>query len=215
MRDRLELPRLSLAERDRRWAAVRKEMDKRGLDCLVLWGWPAMWDFCIANARYLCPVGGNSEHNVLVFPKNGDPTCFVLMPTFLEGWRAAQDWVADIRARRGTWADSVVGRLSELGLTGGRIGMDGLAGPLDPDGWLPHSVYERMVELMPKAELVNLDDMLKSLRTVKSAEELDILQKAAGLGDLMLSTCRDTARSGVREFGSLWQHDKSHDRQWR
>ena len=60
MRDRLELPRLSLAERDRRWAAVRKEMDKRGLDCLVLWGWPAMWDFCIANARYLCPVGGNS-----------------------------------------------------------------------------------------------------------------------------------------------------------
>jgi Xaa-Pro dipeptidase len=206
MRDRLELPRLSLAERDRRWAAVRKEMDKRGLDCLVLWGWPAMWDFCIANARYLCPVGGNSEHNVLVFPKNGDPTCFVLMPTFLEGWRAAQDWVSDIRARKGTWADSVVGRIAELGLTGGRIGMDGLAGPLDPDGWLPHSVYERIVALMPKAELINLDDMLESLRTVKSAEELDILQKAAGLGDLMLSTCRDTARSGVREsevYGSM------------
>ena len=99
MRDRLELPRLSLAERDRRWAAARSEMDKRGLDCLVLWGWPAMWDFCTANARYLCPVGGNSEHNVLVFPRNGDPTCFVLMPTFLEGWRAAQDWVAHIRAR--------------------------------------------------------------------------------------------------------------------
>ena len=80
-------------------------MDARQLDCLVLWGWPAMWDFCTANARYLCPVGGNSELNVLVFPKNGDPTCFVLMPTFLDGWRAAQDWVTDIRARRGSSAD--------------------------------------------------------------------------------------------------------------
>src|SRR5262249_39806834 len=87
-----------------------------------------------------------------------------------------------------------------------RIGMDGLAGPLDPDGWLPHSVYQRLVELMPKAELVNLDDMLESLRTVKSAEEIGILEQAAKLGDLMLTTCRDTARTGVKEsevYGSM------------
>src|SRR5579864_7161679 len=137
MRDTLELPRLSLRERDRRWAAVRKDMAARDLDCLVLWGWPLMWDFCIANARYLCPVGGNAEFNVLVFPRQGDPTCFVLMPTFLEGWRSAQAWVGDIRARKGTWADSVAERIKELKLERGRIGMDGLAGPLDPDGWVP------------------------------------------------------------------------------
>ena len=101
---------------------------------------------------------------MLVFPRHGDPTCFVLMPTFLEGWRASQDSVSDIRARRGSWADSVAQRLGKLRLTGGRIGMDGLAGPLDPDGWLPHSVYERLVALLPKAELVNLDDMLELLR---------------------------------------------------
>jgi Xaa-Pro dipeptidase len=208
MRQRLELPRLSLAERDRRWALVRRQMEARNLDSLILWGWPAMWDFCTANARYLCPVGGNAEFNVLVFPLKGDPTCFVLMPTFLEGWRASQDWVADIRSRRGTWADSVVARLAELNLTSGRIGMDGLAGPLDPDGWLPHSVYTRIVELMPKAELVNLDDMMESLRTVKSAEEIGILEQAAKLGDLMLTTCRDKARTGVKEsevYGSMMQ----------
>ena len=153
MRNILELPRLSLKERDRRWTAVRKEMDARGLDCLVLWGWPLMWDFCIANARYLCPVGGNAEFNVLVFPRDGEPTSFVLMPTFLDGWRSAQDWVGDIRARKSTWADSVAARLKELKLDKGRIGMDGLAGPLDPDGWLPHSVYVRLQELLPGAAL--------------------------------------------------------------
>src|ERR1700730_10411321 len=139
MRDVLELPRLSLNERDRRWAAVRKDMAARDLDCLVQWGWPLMWDFCIANARYLCPVGGNAEFNVLVFPREGDPTCFVLMPTFLEGWRSAPDRGVDGRGGRGTWADSAAEPIKALKLGCGRIGLDGLAGPLDPGGWLPHS----------------------------------------------------------------------------
>jgi Xaa-Pro dipeptidase len=199
MRDVLELPRLSLAERDRRWNMTRKAMEARNLDCIVLWGWPAVWDFCTANARYLCPIGGNAEFNVLVFPLRGDPTAFVMMPTFVDGWRAAQDWVGDVRARRGTWADSVVQRVNELGLSRGRIGLDGLAGALDPDGWLPHSVFKRLEELLPAAEFVNLDDMLETLRTVKSSEELAMLTKAAGLGDLMLETCRETARPGVKE----------------
>ena len=45
MRKLVEYPTPSLSERDRRWAAVRKEMDARGLDGLILCGWPAMWDF--------------------------------------------------------------------------------------------------------------------------------------------------------------------------
>lgn len=199
MREKLELIRLSLAERDRRWDMTRKKMDERGLDCLVLWGWPAVWDFCTANARYLSPIGGNSEFNVLVFPRHGDPTTFVLMPTFLEGWKAAQDWVPDVRPRRGTWADSVVDRLKELGLSKSRIGMDGLAGPLDPDGWLPHSVYMRLKELAPQAEFIDLDDMMEVMRTVKSKEELDVIGRAAKLGDMMLQTCRDIAKPGIRE----------------
>jgi Xaa-Pro aminopeptidase len=199
MRDTLEFPRLSLRERDRRWKVTRAAMEARGLDCLVLWGWPAVWDFYTANARFLAPIGGNAEFNVLVFPLNGEPTSFVMMPTFVAGWRAAQDWITDVRAKRVSWADSVAGRLAELGLTKARIGMDGLAGPLDPDGWVPHSCYTRLAELVPQAELINLDDMMEVIRTVKSAEELQMLAQAARLGDLMLTTCRDTARPGVRE----------------
>ncbi|HVZ51401.1 MAG TPA: Xaa-Pro peptidase family protein [Pseudolabrys sp.] len=199
MRDVLELPRLSLKERDRRWRMTRAEMEARGLDCLVLWGWPAVWDFCTANARYLSPIGGNAEFNVLVFPLKGEPTSFVMMPTFVPGWLAAQDWITDVRAKRGTWADSVVDRLKELGVTKGRIGIDGLASPLDPDGWLPHSSYQRLIETMPQAEFVNLDDMMEIMRTVKSEEELQLLASAACIGDHMLAACRDLARPGVKE----------------
>jgi len=112
MREKLELPRMSLKERDRRWALTRKEMEARGLDCLVLWGWPAVWDFCTANARYLSPIGGNAEFNVLVFPLKGEPTSYVMMPTFIDGWKAAQDWISDVRPRRRTWADSAIERLT-------------------------------------------------------------------------------------------------------
>ena len=128
-------------------------MAARGLDAIVLWGWPMMWDFYTANARYLSPIGGNAEFNVLIFPAVGEPTSIIHMPTFLDGWSAAQNWVSDIRPRSKTWAHSVANRIKELKLERGKIGMDGLAGPLDPDGWLPHDVYRQLVSLLPDADL--------------------------------------------------------------
>ena len=178
MRSTYEVVRLSLGERDRRWKLVRDAMRRQQLDALVLCGWPLQWDFCTANARYLCPVGGNAEFNILVFPLEGDPTCFVSQATMLGYWRIFQDWVPDVRVRRGTYAKSVAGRLRESGLEGARIGMDGLAGPLDPDGWLPHSMYQDMGTEMPSAEFININDMLELLRAVKSPEELGVLEKS-------------------------------------
>jgi Xaa-Pro aminopeptidase len=42
-------------------------------------------------------------------------------------------------------------------------------------------------------------DMLEKIRTVKSDEEIEMLERAAHLGDLMLDTCAQTARPGVKE----------------
>ncbi len=199
MRAKLELPRLSLAERDRRWSALRASMEERKLDCLLLFGFPANWDFTTANARYISHIGGNAEFVVTLFPIQGEPTVFVLMPTFVEYWKRAQDWVPDVRARRGSWAATVESCLRERGLTRGRIGVDGLAGPLDPDGWFPHSVYVELTTRLSAIEMVNTGDMLEKMRAVKSAEEIEVLQKAAALGDLMLDVCRRVAKPGVKE----------------
>jgi Xaa-Pro dipeptidase len=199
MRPTLEIPRLSLAERDRRYSAVRKQMAARGLDAIVLWGWPLCWDFYTANARYLSPIGGNAEFHVLIFPAEGEPTSIIQLPTFLDGWAAAQNWVSDIRTRTKTWADSVANRIKELKLERGKIGMDGLAGPLDPDGWLPHDIYTQLTALLPNANIGGMEDMLEKIRAIKSDEELGVLRTAAALGDMMLTTCRDVARPGVKE----------------
>ena len=199
MRGQLEIPRLSLAERDRRWAVMREEMKRKDLDCLVLCGLPCEWDSKIADARYLSPVAGNAEFNFLVFPREGEPTSFILMPTFLEYWARSQDWVKDIRRKKGTWANSIVSRLTELGLEKKRIGVDGLAGAMDPDGWFPYSVYKDIVDSLPGAVLVNLNDTMERMRMVKSPEEIGFLNEAARLGDRMFEACLQTARPGVRE----------------
>ena len=199
MRERLEIPRLSLEERDRRWSKMREEMKRQGLDCLILCGLPCEWDSKMADARYLSPVAGNAEFNFLVFPREEEPTSFILMPTFLEYWVMAQDWVKDIRQKKGTWANTVATRLKELGLEKKRIGVDGLAGSMDPDGWFPYSTYKQMVDSLPGATFVNLDDTMERMRMVKSPEEIGMLEQAARLGDLMFEACLKTARPGVRE----------------
>src|SRR5258708_23912849 len=140
-----------MRERARRWANVRAEMEKRDLDCLVLCGWPAMWDFNIANARYLCPIGGNAEHNVLIFPLWGEPTTFIYSPVFTDYWKGAQSWVADVRPRKGSFADSIADRLTELKMTGAKIGIDGLPEPLHPPRSTPPRLHPRPTDTRPPA----------------------------------------------------------------
>ena len=113
---------------------ARKDEGEQGLDAIVLWGWPTMWDFYTANARYLCPIGGNAEFNVLIFPLAGEPTCYRPDADLHRGLaQRAGLGRRHQRPRSGTWADSVAKRINELGARGSRnIGMDGLAGPLDP-----------------------------------------------------------------------------------
>lgn len=199
MRKMLELPRFSLRERDRRWSKIREEMRKHDLDCLLLCGSPYQWDFAVANARFVSHIGGNATLNLVVFSLQDAPTCFVLYPTFVDYWIRAQDWVKDIRVRKGTLADSVISRIKELGLENRNIGVDGLAGPLDPDGWFPYSVYKRILEILPEANFVNTSDMLEKTRSIKSSEEIAFLNEAARLGDLMMVECSQNAKPKVRE----------------
>ena len=199
MRENIGLPSFSLEERDRRWTGVRALMREQGLDCLILCGMPYKWDFALANVRFLSQIGGNGEYSFLVFPLEGEPTSFISMPTFLPYWKRTQNWVKDVRAKKGPWADNIVPRIKELGFERGNIGIDGLGGPLDPDGWFAHAIYDGLRTLLPDVRIINTDDLLERMRAIKSPEEVYFLEKAGKLGDRMLDACRSTARPGVRE----------------
>ena len=89
MRKLTEYPTLSLKSATGAGRTRARKWRNAG-STFVLCGWPAMWDFNIANARYLCPIGGNAEHNVLVFPLESRRHIRRCSPTLLEGWRPAK-----------------------------------------------------------------------------------------------------------------------------
>ncbi len=165
MRKLTEYPTLSLKERDRRWANVRKEMAARGLDCH-------------RAVRLAVDVGLQHRQRALSLPdrrqrrvqradlsarRASRPRSSIRRCSPTTG-RARRTGSPTCGRSKGTFADSIADRLTELKMTGAKVGIDGLAGPLDPDGWTPHSLYTRLKERLPGVNLVNLEDMMEKLR---------------------------------------------------
>src|SRR5258706_489287 len=66
--DKPDIPTFSLAERDRRWKAVRAEMKKANLDAVIGLPNQGHWDQFGADTRYLTQIGGFQTEGAVVFP---------------------------------------------------------------------------------------------------------------------------------------------------
>ena len=98
-----EMHQLSLAERDRRYKAVREAMKKAGLDALLIWGDSGKWDWHAANAHYLAQFGGNGAESLMVFPLEGEPDLSIMTagPHQIKGWTEYGCWIKDMHGPRG------------------------------------------------------------------------------------------------------------------
>jgi len=195
-------PRFSLAERDRRWQAVRAEMAKAGVDVLVGTNNTGHWDHWQSDIRYLTQIGGHNVDAGVVFPLEGEPTGFAINDLY---WGlAAPFWLRDLRTTRWRWGQAIGERLQELAADLGRddltIAITGLAGVLRaPEGTAAWGTVERIRELMPRARIVSGTDLCRYRRYVKSAEEIAALRKSHALIDRAIEAMRATARPGVKE----------------
>ena len=116
MAELLDMPRLSLAERDRRWPLVRRAMAERDLACIITAPHTGHWEQLCADTRYLTHIGGNNSETACVFPLEGEVTAIVLnRPDF---WKGTQNWVADVRTpTRARWSAPIIDRMRDLGIT--------------------------------------------------------------------------------------------------
>jgi Xaa-Pro dipeptidase len=204
-------PRFSLAERDRRWKAVRDEMAKAGVDVLVGSNNTGHWDHWQSDIRYLTQIGGHSVDAAMVFPLEGEPTGFAINDLY---WGIASPyWLRDLRPTTWKWGDAIGQRLQELAQEMGKedltIAITGLEGVLRaPEGVVPWKTVEVIKEKMPKAKIVNGTDLCRHPRYIKSQEEIDILQKSTDIIELMVEAMRNTAKPGVKEsvvYGNMIQ----------
>jgi Xaa-Pro dipeptidase len=194
------VPRLSLQERDRRWARVRALMRRDGLDAIITLANSSAWDHGNAYGRYLTCIGGNCAQISAVFPVEGPVTAItgpIPTPAF---WLQFQDWVTDVRSGFFHATPAIMERLRDLGFERGRIGIAGLKGVARvPDGLISHIAYTSLVEQLPQATFCNATLLLDEARFVKGEEEIDMLRQAAVLVEGALDVLEREARPGIAE----------------
>jgi Xaa-Pro dipeptidase len=193
--------RFSLAERDRRWAAVRALMRRDGLAAIVAPPNPGNSTDWQADARYLSHCGGGADASIgVVFPLEGEVT--LIATSAPERWGPAiQDWVSDVREAKRRYGRFMGERLRELGLERERIGIAGYhGGTRTPEGTIIHGTYVALAEALPHASFVDATDLLQEVREVKSAEEIAALQCSVDIVERAIEAQTAAAQPGVPDY---------------
>lgn len=194
------LPRLSLAERGRRWDKLRALMRRDGIDAILALNNSSSWDQGNGNGRYLSSIGGNCASVSVVFPLEGEVTAITGPVPAPDFWAQSQDWVQDIRTAFFNPTPMVIDRLGELGLAKARIGIAGLDGVArEPDGLVSQGAMRQLREALPDAKLINATMLMYEARVVKGEEEIAMLRHAARLVEGALDVLVREARPGVQE----------------
>ena len=104
------------------------------------------------------------------------------MPLHAQNARAISP-IQDVRA--GVELEvTVSARLKELGLDKGRIGLVGPAVNYFLPITVPYEHYKRVVEDFPEAQFLDVSEWYECIRSIKSAEEIALIERAAALTDL-------------------------------
>lgn len=192
-------PRLSRAERDRRWDGLRKRMLFAGLDCLVLLGTDMYWDMGLANLRYVTGIGAKMGTKALFF-LDDDPVVYNAVPHMSRPFHAQQtlqDWVSDIRILRGP--GELAAELRDRGLHRSRIGIIGFSSTILPSSVFVDAELQGLRAALPDARLVDFGYALEEMRMVKSEEEISLMRKGGKIARKVLDVMVEGARPGVRE----------------
>jgi Xaa-Pro dipeptidase len=173
-------PRLSVQERDRRYTAIRKGLREKKVDCAVARG---------SNLFYLS--NGVTGELFGILPAEDKPLAVIvnrrhlidISPRILLD---SQDWVTDLKP--GQDASAVVEKLEEMHLENGAIG---LAGGID------YKLFQRLQKEFPGAKVVDVADIFTDVRTIKSAEENAMIDRANRIFDAAIERVHEVARPGM------------------
>jgi Xaa-Pro dipeptidase len=192
-------PRLSLAERDRRWNAVRDLLDREYLDCLITPNNTGHSMHFQAESRYLTHCGGGGDADIAcVFPLRGEVAAIA---TSCDRWRDVQNWVTDLREAHRAYGASTAEKLREVPLPHKRVGIVGLRDYVRaPEGVVLYGFMRALIETFPDIEWVDFTRQMQSLRVVKSAEEVAFLAESMTLVDRAFAKVIEVARPGVKDY---------------
>jgi Xaa-Pro aminopeptidase len=194
------LPRFSLEERDRRWAAIRDEMGLLDLDCLLLVGNDRFFGYGNSNVRYVAQIDGQRMGAVVIFPLNGAPVAFSSPPHMHDKpfpvYKAFNDWVTDTRPMAGL--KPVVESLKAMGCEKANIGLVSFKGTFR-SSTISFQEHAFLLTELPGAHFSEATHIIERLREIKSPEEIEMLKKSGEISRLKIESMIKMAAPGVKE----------------
>jgi Xaa-Pro aminopeptidase len=171
---------LSVKERDRRYAAIRKELRYKKIDCAVIRG---------SNLFYLS--NGVKGELFGILPADDRPLAVIVNRRHLIDISPrvvldAQDWVSDVKP--GFDAAAVIERIKEMGLEKAAIGLG---------GGIDYKFYNRLQKTLPNAKIADVADVFAEVRTIKSDEENALIDRANRVFDAGIKRVHEVARPGM------------------
>ncbi len=193
---------ISMTELERRWKAVRDEMERRGIDVLLMqnaneklggyvkyftdlpakMGYPESLIFP-KNDRMTAvrhgPVGGNVE-----YPAGGDPIQRGIRTLLTDPWFPSVDYTKLYMAKL------VVKALKARNdRTVGLAGTSSMAAPF----------LEYVKASLPNAEFVDATEWVDAIKAVKSREEQNFIRRTAAMQDAAFAAVLDAIKPGMRD----------------
>ena len=189
-------PRFSPEEYHRRFTEIRRRMEGKGIDVLILYGDSGSHDGNNANIKYISNYQ-DPISSYIVFPREGEPSLHISNRLYLPHARLVsilpQTDAVDYDPGR-----AVEKRLRELGLDKGVIGLVGLRGILH--GSLPSGPMDHWRKALESASFVDATDLLAEVRLIKSKEELTWFRRGGALTDMAFEALEKKARAGMTDI---------------
>lgn len=192
-------PHLSIAERDRRWDALRKDMLMANIDVLVLLGNDIYWDMGIANIRYALGIAAKMGSSALFF-LDDEPVLYNAVAHMSQPFhfqQALHGWVDDIRIGHGI--PEIAAELSDRGLARARVGLVGFSSTIQTTSTILSGDAAALEALLPGAQFVDFGYAFQKLRLVKSPEEIRMLREAGAIAEKVITALVDSAHAGASE----------------
>lgn len=166
---------LPQAEFQPRVDAVRREMARRGLDALVIYG----DNYCFADLCYLTNYFPKVRGGIAVIPKEGTISMLLNIGSRDVPFAKTLTWVEDVRASNLVGTDGAK-MLKEKGFEKATVGL------ADSGQGFPLPQLEDMKNALPEVRWQPCDDIVAPLRLVKTACELAAMREA---GHLLKEIC--------------------------
>jgi Xaa-Pro aminopeptidase len=196
MHKRFPYPRFSDAEYQRRYHNIRRLMRDLRLDCLLIIGGSAAYGRLWFNVRYVTNMMGKAEMaNYCFFPREGEPAVVMRPGHSLAGAMLARTVVRNVIVGRPSVLDAIVDEIRARGYDKGKIGIV----EYDPYTSIPKNHWDFFVTHLPQAEFAFVTKEFIAMRLVKSAEEIEFLERSAELGDIGIRAMQERVKPGMTE----------------